>query len=144
MKSNSRLLPLAITLVALLVSPVFSQANDGSLSGTVKDPSGAAVPGADVTITNQGTNASQALITSDVGTFRLTQLVPAFYEVRVALMGFQTYVARDVKVNVGGEHSLNVTLDIGELTSIVTVAAGVDLVNTSDTSVSTSVQTRQI
>ena len=144
MKSNSRLLPLAITLVALLVSPVFSQANDGSLSGTVKDPSGAAVPGADVTITNQGTNASQALITSDVGTFRLAQLVPAFYEVRVALMGFQTYVARDVKVNVGGEHSLNVTLDIGELTSIVTVAAGVDLVNTSDTSVSTSVQTRQI
>ena len=115
MKSNSRLLPLAITLVALLVSPVFSQAN-----------------------------ASQALITSDVGTFRLTQLVPAFYEVRVALMGFQTYVARDVKVNVGGEHSLNVTLDIGELTSIVTVAAGVDLVNTSDTAVSTSVQTRQI
>ena len=144
MKSNSRLLPLAITLVALLVSPVFSQANDGSLSGTVKDPSGAAVPGADVTITNQGTNASQALITSDVGTFRLTQLVPAFYEVRVALMGFQTYVARDVKVNVGGEHSLHVTLDIGELTSIVTVAAGVGLVNTSDTSVSTSVQTRQI
>ena len=60
------------------------------------------------------------------------------------MMGFQTYVARDVKVNVGGEHSLNVTLDVGELTSIVTVAAGVDLVNTSDASVSTTVQTRQI
>ena len=140
----SRLLPVAITLVALLVSPVFSQANYGSLSGTVRDQSGAAVPGADVTITNQGTNASQALITSDVGTFRVTQLLPAFYEVRVALIGFQTYVGRDVKVNVGGEHSLNVTLDVGELTSIVTVAAGVDLVNTSDTSISTTVQTRQI
>ena len=141
---GSRLLPVAITLVALLVSPVFSQANYGSLSGTVKDQSGAAVAGADVTITNQGTNASQVLVTSDFGTFRVTQLLPTVYEVRVALVGFQTYVARDVKVNVGGEHSLNVILDVGELTSIVTVAAGVDLVNTSDTAVSTTVQTRQI
>ncbi len=140
----SRLLPVAITLVALLVSPVFSQANYGSLSGTVKDQTGAAVPGADVTITNQGTNASRALVTSDFGTFRVTQLLPTLYEVRVALIGFQTYVGRDVKVNGGGEHSLNVTLDVGELTSIVTITAGVDLVNTSDTSISTTVQTRQI
>ncbi len=53
-------------------------------------------------------------------------------------------MARDVKVRVGAEYSLNVTLDVGELTSIVTVAAGVDLVNTTDAAVSTSVQTRQI
>ena len=143
MNSHSRLLPVVIALVALMASPVFSQ-NYGSLSGTVKDQSGAAVPGADVTITNQGTNASQALVTSDVGTFRVTQLLPALYEMRVAMMGFQTYVARDVKVNVNEEYSLNVTLDVGELTSIVTVTAGVDLVNTSDTAVSTTVQTRQI
>ena len=101
----SRLLPVAITLVALLVSPVFSQANYGSLSGTVKDQTGAAVPGADVTITNQGTNASRALVTSDFGTFRVTQLLPTLYEVRVALIGFQTYVGRDVKVN-GGRRTL--------------------------------------
>ena len=124
--------------------PLFPQSNYGSLSGTIKDQTGGAVPGADVTITNQGTNASQALVTGDVGTFRVTQLPPALYEVRVVMMGFQTYVARDVKVNVGEEHSLNVTLDVGELTSIVTVTAGVDLVNTSDTSVSTTVQRRQI
>ncbi len=144
MHSNSRLLPVSIALAALFVSPLLSQANHGSLSGTVKDQSGATVPGADVTITNQGTNASQALITSDAGAFRATQLIPAFYQVRVAMTGFQTFVARDVKVNVGGDHSLNVTLDVGELTSIVTVSAGVDLVNTSDASVSTTVQTRQI
>ena len=143
MNRNSRLLPVVIALVALMVSPVCSQ-NYVSLSGIVKDQTGAAVPGADVTITNQGTNASQALVTSDVGTFRATQLLPALYEMRVAMMGFQTYVARDVKVNVGEEYSLNVTLDVGELTSIVTVTAGVDLVNTSDTSISTTVQTRQI
>ena len=62
----------------------------------------------------------------------------------MGLMGFQTYVARDVKVNLGQEYSLSVTLDVGELTSIVTVVAGVDLVNTSDTSVTTTLQTRQI
>ena len=144
MRTHARLVAVTLTVLALLVCPLFAQANYGSLSGTVKDQSGAAVSGADVTITNQGTNASQALISSDVGTFRVTQLPPALYEVRVAMMGFQTYVARDVKVSVGAEYSLNVTLDVGELTSIVTVAAGVDLVNTTDTAVSTTVQTRQI
>ena len=144
MRTHARLVAVALTVLALLVCPLFAQANYGSLSGVVKDQSGATVPGADVTVTNQGTNASQALITTDTGAFRANQLIPALYEVRVAMMGFQTYVARDVKVNVGGEHSLNVTLEVGELTSIVTVATGVDLVNTSDASVSTTVQTRQI
>ncbi len=144
MRMNAKFFAVTLTVLALLVCPMFAQANYGSLSGTVKDQSGAAVPGADVTITNQGTNASQALVTSNVGTFRATQLLPTLYEVRVGMMGFQTYVARDVKVNVGEDYSLNVILDVGELSSIVTVAAGVDLVNTSDTSVSTTVQTRQI
>ena len=62
MRTNARLFAVTLTVLAVLVCPMLAQANYGSLSGTVQDQSGAAVPGADVTITNQGTNATLSLI----------------------------------------------------------------------------------
>ena len=144
MRKHLQLLPLRLTLLALLGCPLFFQANQGSLSGTVKDQTGGSVPGADVTVTNQGTNAAQLLVTTDRGNFHATKLAPGLYKVQVVVPGFNTHVARDVKVNVGEEHSLSVSLEVGDVSSVVMVTAGVDLVNTADASVSTTVQTRQI
>ncbi len=139
-----RFLSLVVALSLLLAAPLFGQETKGSLVGTVKDQTGGAIPGAEVTITNQGTNRSVNVVTNDIGAFVARNLTPGQYRVQIALTGFKTYVERDVKVNVGEEYSMHATLEVGDVAETVTVVGGADLVNTSDAQVSTTIEQRQI
>src|SRR2546428_12470563 len=73
-----------------------SQASTGNVEGRVLDPKEAAVPGATVTATNQGTGLEKATTTDDQGTFRLILLPPGAYTVRATATGFSTTEAKDV------------------------------------------------
>ncbi|HSR69489.1 MAG TPA: TonB-dependent receptor [Acidobacteriota bacterium] len=142
-----KVIRIAIVLLiagALSIAPAFSQAASGSISGTVRDASGAAVPGAEVKVTSVASGREWNTVTSDVGSFAVPSLIPGAYTVEVSLTGFKTFVAEGVKVNVGEEFSIVATLEIGDISETVTVTSGVDLVATSDTQISTTIQKRQI
>src|SRR5262249_46635915 len=77
-----------------------AQSSEGRISGVVRDASGAIIPGATVTVTNQTTNASQTLTASADGTYS-AQVRPGTYSVTVVNKGFGRQTRKDVRVEVG-------------------------------------------
>ena len=81
------------------------------MSGSVLDSSGAVLPGATVTLTNQNTNQVQTTVSGDNGTFGIAQVPVGTYKVEIALQGFKTATYSGVVVAVGQEYSLTARLD---------------------------------
>src|SRR5712664_3927770 len=93
------------------------------ISGTVTDPSGAAVPRAKVSATNAATSVTTETETSSVGTYTLTDLIPGTYIVRIEMSGFATRVLRDVHVDVSRTTTADAALTTGVATDTVEVLA---------------------
>ena len=87
---------LAAALLLTLPAAARAQALGGSLLGTVFDETGAALPGATVTLTQMETNLSRDLVTNESGAFTATNLLPGTYQVVVQLQGFQTFTTKDI------------------------------------------------
>ena len=113
-----------ILLAALLV-PVQCQAQTlyGSIVGKVTDQTGAAIPGADITVINQKTNFTRQGITDDVGNYSFPTVPTGSFTVKVSMPGFKEYVETDIPVTVNNVTRVNVILEIGEVTETVTVRA---------------------
>ena len=143
MKSLVRLF--IVTCIALFSTAVFAQEPIGSIEGTVMDPQGAIVQNATVTVRNSATNFSRSATTGDNGRYRISQLPPGTYEVKVTGTNFKTSVVSDVVVAVGQTLPLDVHLEIGGASEIVTVVGGGDVqIDRTDMTVSGVVNTRQI
>lgn len=138
------LLSLFLLLVAAQTRPAFSQAATGSISGEVRDSSGAVVPGVEVTLTNQETGQVKSKVSSDAGTYSFPSLLPGMYTLKASLPGFQSYVARDIKVNVNVNYTVNVKLEVGQVSQEVVVTAGTELIAKSDAKLSTTIGKMQI
>lgn len=129
--------------VCVLTLTTLAQANNGRLIGTVSGPDGL-VPNATITITDNQTGRTRTLTTSAEGAFALPQLEVGTYNVQISATGFKTYTATDVKIDVGREYALNVTLAVGSVQESVQVTAGADVVNATNAELSNTVSTRQI
>src|SRR5258708_14202762 len=81
----------ALALIILLIATTVSASPTGSIAGFVKDPSGAAITGANLTLTNQSTNAKLEAVSDTNGGFRLLQLAAAVYSLVVESQGFKKY-----------------------------------------------------
>ncbi|HJX89933.1 MAG TPA: carboxypeptidase regulatory-like domain-containing protein [Pyrinomonadaceae bacterium] len=112
-----------VMCLSLAVSSVLAQdvLTKGSIGGTVTDSTGAAIAGAKVTITGQTGERTET--TNENGTFKVDNLIPGTYMVKVEQTGFKTAVANNITVNVGKESSLNLKLETGEITATVDVTA---------------------
>jgi hypothetical protein len=125
-----RVSALLLALVAGFCSPaVCAQAtgSGGTIQGTVTDPSGALVAGADVTITNVVTDYKEAAKTSADGAFRLVNIPPNQYHLSVVLSGFQTYT-QDVSVRTQVPIQLKIALALASATETVNVEATPDTI----------------
>jgi hypothetical protein len=120
---------------------VFAQSNISSaeLRGIVFDPSGAVIAGAQVSIRNAGTAFSQQTMTDERGQYRFLSLPPAVYEVRVESGGFRTSVQENVQVTVGQTAVLDVTLQVGAVSDVMTVVAESPMIDTQRTQQSTTI-----
>ena len=78
-----------------------AQALYGSLVGNVTDETGAALPGASVTITQRETNLARDVVTNETGSYNVPNLLPGTYQIDVKLPGFSTFTARDIAVRQG-------------------------------------------
>jgi hypothetical protein len=123
----------------------FGQQPTGSIEGTVTDPQGAVVQNATVSVRNTATNATRDATTGSDGHYRVTELLPGHYEVKVSGANFKTSVASDVNVNVGQNLALDVKLEIGGATEQVTIVGGGEAqIDRTDNTVAGVVNTRQI
>src|SRR5262245_28616696 len=91
-----------IVLMFLLVGIGFAQTPTATLSGVILDPSGAAVPEAQVVARNADTGAARSATTDADGRYSISSLPPGPYEVRAERTGFRTAVQRNVVLAVGG------------------------------------------
>jgi len=110
----------------------FGQANTGLISGVVKDPSGAPVPGASVVVTNTGTSAETKAETGADGYYRVANLVPGQYTVAAEAKNFRKTIMAPQRLSVGDALRIDVALEIGAVTETVTVEAVATQVNTED------------
>ncbi|MGI9035268.1 MAG: carboxypeptidase regulatory-like domain-containing protein, partial [Pyrinomonadaceae bacterium] len=109
----------------------FAQGTTSRLTGTVTDNAGAAVGGATVTLTDEATNTSLTTQTSDSGTYTFDLIQAGTYRVSVEKQGFKKFVTTNNVVNVNQPATVNVGLEIGDVSATVTVESKVEEVQTS-------------
>src|SRR2546427_2731616 len=137
-RQNSERSLLVMGLVGLMFSLLFAvvglgQAGTSSVRGTVKDPQGNVVPGATVTLSSLGTNQSRTTTTSDSGTYVFDFVQVGDYRLEVEAKGFKKSQVPDVHALVARATSIDVQLEIGNVSETVTVASGTEaLVNRDD------------
>jgi hypothetical protein len=125
-------------------SPLQAQTIYGSISGTVYDQSGAALPGADVTVKNLETGTVRQTITNDVGFFRVPALPSGDYSVQVSMQAFETILRQPIRVAVSSDAALEFRLRPAELREVVTVVSEASLIETSKSQVSKLADAKQI
>ena len=135
-------LPVAVSLV--VPTTLQAQAVYGSISGTVYDPSGAAVPNAAVTITDLNRDVVYTTTTNDTGAYKQTHLIIGSYRLKVEATGFSTYVQDGIGVSVDTVTTADATLKTGDITQTVDVKEDATLLKTERTDVSTTLTERSI
>lgn len=141
-----RLCALAVLILGFsLCVSAQSQATTGNIEGRVLDPQGAAVPGITVTATNQDTGYTKTGNADDEGNYRLILLPPGKYKVTTSgAQGFATATYENVTVTIGGQAPLDIQLSVSGANIIIDVAAEGQIVETTRTSVSSTVNERAI
>jgi carboxypeptidase family protein len=134
----------AITALLYLPPTSFSQTTFGSIVGTVTDPSGAPVAGAQATITNLGTNETRTAPTNADGFYQFVNLTPADYRVEVVITGFSKAVREPVTVAVQTTARIDVALAVGNINQTVEVTAQTPLIQAEASSLGTVVDQRQV
>ena len=118
-------------LVGLLTAlPATAQYTTGSLAGTVQDPGGGMVPGAQVTVQNEDTGLSRSTTSQADGAFLFPALPIGRYKLTVTMTGFATYVQTGIELAVNQAASQTVTLRVGTVTEAVTVSADAAVLTT--------------
>ena len=138
---------LVLALVFIMLAGTIVRAQDtSSLSGQVIDPAGKVIPGASVTLTNPATGAVRTTKTSDDGNFSLNQVPPGTYTLRIEAKGFKTAEQQDVQLLVATPKVINLQLEVGAVTEVVTVTGGGGEVhiNTTDATIGNAFNQTQI
>lgn len=130
------LLASLIVVFGLMLDPCsFGQGLTGSIAGTVTDSSGATIAGATVTVRQVDTNAIRTVTSSDVGSYRATQLAPGIYSVKVEKTGFQIYVQDKITIAIDQVAQIDANLAIGSDQQTVNVSSEAPVIQTETSSV---------
>ena len=118
---------------------VQAQVAGSTISGTITDSSGAAIPAAKISIKNVATGVVRNATTNSEGYYTVPNLLPASYEITVSALGFNTEVSRGIELTVGAQQTLNLTMQVGTLSKTVEVTAEAPTVQLSTSDISATV-----
>src|SRR5882672_1227496 len=136
-------LTFVVGVVLTLSLCVQGQSTYGSVSGAVTDPSGAAIVGAQVTLTNMGTSEKHTQTTSDQGTYSFVNVIPGQYRIDVEKTGFKHSAHPDIAVQVQLDTHVETTLTVGAASEIVEVTSETSLLQTESSSLGQVVEQRK-
>jgi hypothetical protein len=131
-------------LLALIVAAGLQGQTFGTITGEVTDQTGAAVPGAAVTIRNTGTNGIRNATTNEAGIYSVPALNPGMYEVRAETPGFKAATRAGIELQVQQTARINFSLEIGEVTEVVEVTDAPPLLDTENATVGTVIEQQRI
>ena len=136
---------LSLAVVSILAASLASaQTATGSISGIVRDETGAVIPGANVTVTNVDTGISRSVVSDGGGRYRVTSLNPSLYELQAQVTGFETSIRRGIQVTVASDLAIDMVLRVGQVAQQTVVTAEAPLIQTLTGAVSGLVDDRAI
>lgn len=136
-----------LLLIVLFLSPPAARAqflDQGGLTGTIQDSSGAAIPGAEVTLTNPETSFTQTTKSNGSGVYVFSPLKIGTYTISVKAQGFEQTTQNSIPVNIGQRTSVNITLKPGAVSESVTVTGAPPILQTQDSSTGETFTSREI
>jgi outer membrane receptor protein involved in Fe transport len=134
---------LAVALIFACASSAFAQVDRATLTGIVKDPSDAVIPGAMVTVTNIATGVAAKATANQEGTYLVVNLAPGEYLIQAEAQGFQRF-EQTVLLETGQRARLDLSLAVGSLGETVTVQGVTPLVNTETAALGTVVDRNEV
>jgi hypothetical protein len=114
------------------------------MDGTVTDPQGSAVVGAEVVVVHADNAATFKTTADERGHWALPSVPAGPYRVTVTLKGFRTVIIDNIKVDAGVPSTVNAKLEIGQVSETISVSAGAEMVQTSTATVSSTIQQSQL
>jgi len=135
---------LVVAVFLALTLSAAAQVQHGVLTGTVTDQTGAVVPGAEVKATHIDVAKVYTTTTGPAGVYRLSELPVGRYKVEISAEGFRTAVVADIPVNVGAINRVDLQLEVGARAEVITVEAGVAMIQTETGQLAEQVVGRQI
>jgi hypothetical protein len=129
---------------ALLSSAAAQTTTVGTISGTIRDEKGAVVPKAEVSIQGVGTGFKRTVSADDDGFYLATSLPAGRYTVSTSPSGFKKTVATDVDLHVGENRSVNLDVQVGQVTETVTVSSEFTPVETRSGEISSLITEKQV
>jgi len=130
--------------VVLLAAGLLAAQSLTSLNGIVSDPSGAVVPGAQITLENVATQAARQTTSDEAGRYIFPQMPPGNYRIRAKAQGFSEVTMNDVRLLVSTPTTINISLKVGAVAEAVQVTAEGAQVNTTDATIGNAYGTRPI
>jgi hypothetical protein len=121
-----------------------AQTTYGFIEGRIIDTTGAALPGATVTVTQPTTGFVRTVLSNELGLYRALNLSPADYDVTFERSGFATATRRSVRIDVGAAVVLDVIMELGGLTTGIDVAPSIPIVNAATPEISRTIDTRHV
>ncbi|MGA9798511.1 MAG: TonB-dependent receptor [Terriglobales bacterium] len=128
----------------ILVLGAAAQVQNGQFTGTITDPSGAAIANAKVTVTNVGTNFSVTTTSNDTGLYNVKELTVGTYRISAEAKGFKTVTNNGVTLNAGTIARVDFKMELGQTREVIEVTGEAAAVNTEDSKLSTTVNSTQI
>jgi len=135
---------LMLLLSIFIVPPLQAQVVNATLTGTVKDSSGAVIAGAKVVATNSGTNLTHETVTDAQGNYRLPSLVPGQYKLQAELQGFKTSVISGIVLQVAQQARVDVELQVGEVTQTLDVVGTAPVIDTESPTIGSVVDQKKV
>ncbi len=130
--------------ISILTSAALAQSTEGTVSGTVSDPTEAQVAGAAVTALNVETGVATATLTNSAGVYVFAALPPGRYRITAEHPGFRRAIFHDVDLAVGSQLSVNIALELGQTTESVEVKAAATEVNVTSATIGSAMESRRI
>ena len=137
----------ALCIACLMMLPgiyLHAQTVYGSMAGTIIDPSGGAIPGASVTITNLGTSEKRSMVSDATGGYRFVNLTPGRYRIEVEMAGFKHFTRDNLLVEVQAALRIDVSMQVGQLNEVVEVSSASPLLQTESGTLSQIVESRTV
>lgn len=137
-------LNIKLLVLGLICGSLFGQGERATLTGTIADSSGAAVPGATVTTRNTATGVTTRTVSNASGLYSLPALPPGAYSLRVEKEGFRPTVVENITLTVGLTASVDTVLQVGSVSEVVEVQASAVMLEAQTSGLGKSVETRQV
>ena len=129
----------ALSLFLLLPVSLSAQGSTGTISGHVTDATGAAIPGANITLTNKATSGVRTTVSTSSGDYTFASVPIGMYELKAEHQGFKTANSQSLQLQVAQSMTQNFSLQVGGVQQTVTVNSSADLLETQNTSLGTTI-----